>query len=59
MARPFGPRANRDIVEWYSVPLGVGLYLDSLLGGGINGQALPLFISLVPAGQTRQLDVIA
>lgn len=48
------------IIPWYFVPLGTGLYLDSLLGGGINGQSLPLVLSgsgTPPLGMT--IDVLA
>lgn len=53
--RPEAP----GIVPWYAVPLGVGLYLDSLLGGGVNGQPLPLALcpSAAPLGMT--IDVLA
>ena len=35
------------IVPYYTLPLGVGLYLDSLLGGGVNGQPLPMGVTAV------------
>jgi len=49
---------DAGIVPWYAVPLGVGLYLDSLLGGGVDGQALPLALDGSPAPGTV-IDVLA
>jgi len=36
------PDGGGGIRLWYEVPLGAGLYLNSLLSGGIDGQPLML-----------------
>jgi hypothetical protein len=54
---PSDPQAAPGIVVWYHTPLGIGLYLDSLLGGGVNGQPLDLSVSASSAPATR-VDVV-
>ncbi len=57
-----GGVAQRDggIRLWYDVPLGTGLYLDSLLGGGIDGQPLTMSMSAnYAASAGTALDVQA
>lgn len=52
--------APPGIVPWYAVPLGTGLYLDSLLAGGVDGQPLPLVLSVsVPPAPGSVIDVLA
>jgi hypothetical protein len=54
------PGAEAGIQPWYAVPLGAGLYLDSLLSGGIDGQPLILAVSgNVPAAPGATIDVLA
>ncbi len=49
------PAAQSGILPWYSLPLGAGLYLDSLLSGGTNGE--PLILASNGTGAT--VDVSA
>jgi hypothetical protein len=57
---PADPEAAPGIVLWYQTPLGVGLYLDSLLGGGVAGQPLPLDISVsAAAAPATTIDIVA
>ncbi len=54
------PGGGAGIRPWYAVPLGAGLYLDSLLSGGIDGQPLMLASSgSVPAAPGATIDVLA
>jgi hypothetical protein len=54
------PSAEGGIRLWYDVPLGAGLYLDSLLSGGVNGQPLILALSgSAAAAPGATIDVLA
>jgi hypothetical protein len=58
--RPAWHGAAAGIRPWYAQPLGSGLYLDSLLSGGVDGTPLVMPVSVyVPPAPGATIDVLA